>query len=149
MNINDAHEWIKRIENLPNTKSAIEDAVIGVINRYYSELIEIERLEAVIVSSEDFDYSVLDIHLKSKTLIHNNYWSNSAEFYQPCSASCHPEHVWEALSDIEIYQNGDDDNQLFIFRGKYTDPSHGLVTKRVYVLKRFDNELKIEHEFYG
>ncbi|WP_435274324.1 hypothetical protein ACMAZF_13510 [Psychrobium sp. nBUS_13] len=149
MNINEALEWVKRIENLPDIYSAIEDAVIAVINSYYLELIEVEKLEAEIISKKEYEERSLDIHMATKRKIHSKYWSNSAGFYQPCSTSSHPDHVWEALSDIEVYQNGDDDNQLFIFRGKYKDPSHGVVTMRVYILKRFWNELKIEHEFYG
>ena len=149
MNINEALDWVKRIENLPDIYSAIEDAVIAVVHSYYSELIEVEKLEAAIISRNDYEDQQLIGHMEKKKEIHERYWSNLAAFYQPCSSSSHPNYIWEALSDIEVYQNGDDDNQLFIFRGKYKDTNQGVVTLRVYVLKQTNNELKIEREFYG
>ena len=149
MNIHDALNMVRRIENLPKIYDQIEKAVCGVVHTYFQEIFEVEKLEAEIMSSPDYSDDDLDSHLKKKAEIHKRYWSNSSRFYQPCSSSIHPEHIWESLCDIEILQNGDDDCPLYIFKANSKDPDNGLITKIGFILKLKEGNLYIEHKFFG
>lgn len=149
MEISDALRLIDRIQNLPEIYGRIERAVFSVIHSYYGEILHVELEEAKIMESDDFKHNELDKFVEAKKLIHSKYWSNLAVFYQPCSSSSQPDHVWSNLSGIEILQNGDNDNSLFIFKAKYTNSETKLVTDRAYLLKLTDGELKIEHTFFG
>ncbi|WP_325892440.1 hypothetical protein [Grimontia sp. NTOU-MAR1] len=149
MDINDALNMIRRLENLPEIYDQIERAVCGVVHSYFQDMLEVERLEAEIMSSSDYNRDELEPHLEKKAEIHKKYWSNSSPFYQPCSSSSSPEHIWECLSDIEILQNGDDDCSLYIFKANLKDPDHGLVSKKAFILKLKEGHLYIGHELFG
>lgn len=149
MDIDDALGMIRRIENLPEIYNRIERAVCAVVHSYYQEMLELEKLDAEIMSSPGYDRSKLDLNLQQKSEIYNKYWCNSSSYYQPCSSSSSPEHLWDCLSEIEILQNGDDENSLYIFKAKSTDPDHGSVTQKAFVLKLVKGDIYIEHEFFG
>ncbi|WP_417526549.1 hypothetical protein [Marinomonas shanghaiensis] len=149
MDLEDAFNLINRIENLPQIYDEIEKAICSVVHSYFQELLEVEEQEAVIMGKENYERSELTPYLNKKSEIHNKYWSNSAKFYQPCSSSSSPEHIWECLSDIEVLQNGDDENNLYIFKAKSKNPDNGLLTNKAFLLKLEDDKLLIEHEFFG
>jgi len=149
MDINDALNMIRRIENLPEFYDQTEQAVCAVVHSYFQEILAVEKLEAEIMSSPDYNRDDLDPHLEKKAEIRKKYWSNPPQFYHPCSSSSSPEHLWECISDIEVLQNGDDENSLYIFRANSKDPDHGLVTKKAFILKLKEDHLYTEHELFG
>jgi hypothetical protein len=149
MEINDALKLIQRLENLPEIYDQIERAVCGVMQSYYTEMLEVEIAEAAVMANESYEHDELTPFLESKRLIHEKYWSNLSGFYRPCSSSSEPEHVWNNLLDIEVIQNGDENNSLFIFKANYRDPDINVTTVRAYLLKLKDESLKIEHLFFG
>ena len=114
MEIREALSLIDRLQNLPDLYDRIEVAVCGLVHRYYDELYEVEKIEAEIIDAVGFRDERLSALLNKKVEIHEKYWSNKSPFYKPCSAGNSPEHVWDTLADIEILQNGDDDNSLYI-----------------------------------
>jgi hypothetical protein len=146
MNIIEAMNMIRRLKSLPDIYLAADKAVIHTVHDYFNEMYEIElRYKSALENGEDI-FSAMSISIDEKTVIHKKYWSNFALFYVPCSASSDPEHKWNLLSNIEIFRNEDDDNQLFIFSAKYPSP-FGSATNRIYVLKAVDGVLKFEHKF--
>ena len=149
MEISDALKIIDRINHLPEIYEQIEKAVLAVMYSYYNEILTVELDEAKIMNGDEYGNEDLNPLIGQKKLIHAKYWSNLAGFYQPCSSSSEPEHVWSNLSEIEILQNGDDDNPLFIFKAKYTDQDFNLTTNRAYLLRLSGTLLKIEHTFFG
>lgn len=149
MDLKDALRLVERLENLPELHERIERAVCAVVHSYFQEMLEVEKLEAKIMEATDRDYDALDPLLEQKEEIHKKYWSNPSEFYLPCSASSHPEHLWDGLSNIEVLQNGDDDYPLFVFKADSKDPTHGLITKKAFILRLDDGHLRIEHELFG
>ncbi len=149
MEISEAFKLIQRLENLPEIYDQIETAVCAVVQSYYSEMLVVEQAEAAIMTKEKYSYDELAPLLRRKTLIHEKYWSNPSDFYRPCSSSSEPDHVWKNLVGIEVLQNGDEDNSIFIFKASYVDPTINLTTARAYLLKLKDSSLKIEHLFFG
>ncbi|MFC3153478.1 hypothetical protein ACFOEK_20730 [Litoribrevibacter euphylliae] len=149
MEISDALKLIDRINNLPEIYDQIERAVIATMHSYYSEILNIEMEEAKIMEGEDYNHDELAPLIENKKSIHEKYWSNPAGFYQPCSSSSSPDHIWNNLSSIEILQNGDDELPLFLFKANYTDQDINLTTNRAYLLKLRGTQLKIEHTFFG
>jgi hypothetical protein len=149
MEINEALKLVQRLENLPEIYDQIERAVCAVMQSYYSEVLEVELTEAAIMTKENYSYDELRPLLERKKLIHEKYWSNSSAFYRPCSSSSEPDHVWNNLASIEVLQNGDENDSLFIFKASYIDPTISLTTERAYLLKLKDSSLKIEHLFFG
>lgn len=146
MDIIEAMNMMRRFESLPEIYLAADKAVIQTVHAYFAELYETEVRDKLAMESGN-DYSdYMSESIKEKTAIHKKYWSNPALFYVPCSISSDPRHDWKLLSNIEIFRNDDDDNQLFIFSAKYPY-STGTPSNRVYVLKAVDGALKFEHEF--
>ena len=149
MEISDALKMIDRINYLPEIYGQMEKAVLATMYSYYNEILTAELNEAKIMSSGEYNDNDLDHSIEQKKLIHAKYWSNLAGFYQPCSSSSEPDHVWSNFSEIEILQNGDEGNSLFIFKAKYTDQDFNLTTNRAYLLRLSGTLLKIEHTFFG
>ena len=149
MEINDALKLIQRLENLPEIYDQMERAVCAVMKNYYSEILEVELSEATIMANENHRHDELTPFIERKKAIHAKYWSNNSAFYQPCSSSSEPEHIWNNLIDIEVLQNVDDNNLLFMFKANYKDPAINLTTARAYLLKVNKSSLKIEHLFFG
>ena len=149
MEISEALSLIDRLQNLPDLYDRVEAAVCGVVHRYYDELFEVEKIEAEIIDSVGFDDERLPVLLKKKSAIHEKYWSNKSSYYKPCSAGNTPDHVWNSLAAIEILQNGDDENSLYIFKAKKLRGDGSLGVSVSFILKLVDNQLFIEHEFFG
>ncbi len=149
MELSKALRLIDRIKNLPEIHDQIERAVLAVIYSYYEEILHVELEEANIMAHEDLGRHDLDKLISAKKIIHEKYWSNLASFYQPCSSSSQPDHIWSNFSDIKIFQNGDDENSLFLFTAKYTNSGVNTTSSRAYLLKLNEGKLKIEHTFFG
>jgi len=149
MEISDALKMIDRINHLPEIYDQIEKAVLAVMYSYYNEILTVELDEAKVMNTDEYDEKDLSHLIEQKKQIHAKYWSNLAGFYQPCSSSSEPDHVWSNFSEMEILQNGDDENSLFIFKAKYTDQEFNLTTNRAYLLRLSGTLLKIEHTFFG
>ncbi|MDH0036841.1 hypothetical protein [Pseudomonas sp. GD04019] len=149
MEISDALKMIDRINHLPEIYDQIEKSVLAVIYSYYNEILTVELDEAVIMNDDEYDDEELSRLIEQKKLIHAKYWSNLAGFYQSCSSSSEPDHVWSNFSEIEILQNGDEGNSLFLFKAKYKDQDSNLTTNRAYLLRLNGALLKIEHTFFG
>jgi hypothetical protein len=149
MEVSEALSLISRLKNLPDLYDRIEVAVCGLIHRYYDELFELEKSEAEIIDSVGFDDDRLPALLSRKSEIHEKYWSNKSIFYKPCSAGNTPDHVWDSLTNIEVLQNGDDDNSLYIFKARKLRPDGSLGTSVAFILKLVEDQLFIEHQFFG
>ncbi|WP_394233361.1 hypothetical protein [Pseudomonas anguilliseptica] len=149
MEIRDALNLIHRIENLPEIYNKIEMAVCSVIHSYFDEMLNIEKKESAIMEREDYRSDELSPFLDQKRSIHDKYWSNPSAYYRPCSSSSEPRHVWAYLCDIEVLQNGDDENSLFIFKANYKKPDSSTKIVKAFILKISGSSLKIEHEFFG
>lgn len=149
MEIRDALNLINRIENLPEIYNKIEMAVCAVIHSYFDEMLEVEKKESVVMERGDYDSDELNLFLDQKKSIHDKYWSNQSIYYRPCSSSSEPRHVWAYLCDIEVLQNGDDENSLFIFKANYKKSESSTKIIKAFILKASGSSLKIEHEFFG
>lgn len=149
MEIRDALNLIHRIENLPEIYNKIEMAVCSVIHSYFDEMLEVEKKESAVMGREDYSSDEMNSFLDQKRSIHDKYWSNHSAYYQPCSSSSEPRHVWAYLCDIEVLQNGDDENSLFIFKANYKKPDSSTKIAKAFILKESGSSLKIEHEFFG
>ena len=149
MEISDALKMIDRINHLPEIYDQLEKVALAVIHSYYNEILTAELEEAKTMNGDQYDNEDLGRLIEQKKLIHAKYWSNPAGFYQPCSSSSEPDHVWSNFSEIEILQNGDEENSLFIFKAKYTDQDFNLTTNRAYILRLNGTLMKIEHAFFG
>ncbi len=153
MKIDDALKLIDRINNLPNLYDEIDQAVAGTIYSYFEELVAIERKEKKILENETIlgKFISEDPHkyLNNKIKIHEKYWSNKSKYYQPLSAGTDLEHDWSRIHGIEILQTGDDDCPQFLFCASYKLDYSDDSNKKAYLLKLIDNQLKIEHEFFG
>ncbi|HHG3492848.1 TPA: hypothetical protein ACPVZI_004475 [Vibrio parahaemolyticus] len=149
MEIQEALKLVNRLQNLTDIYDSIEKAVCCTIHSYYDEMYRIEVQEAEIVINEGFRSPSLDSLKVDKNEVHKKYWSNASSFYQPCSTSSEPEHVWDSLTNIEILQNGDDYNSLYIFKANKLRDDGSLGVSVAFLLKLTDNELFIEHEFFG
>ncbi|WAJ38469.1 hypothetical protein OU800_04315 [Pseudomonas sp. GOM7] len=149
MEIRDALNLIHRIENLPEIYNKIEMAVYSVIHSYFDEMLEVEKKESAIMEREDYSFDELSSFLDQKRSIHDKYWSNPSEYYRPCSSSSEPRHVWAYLCDIEVLQNGDDENSLFIFKANYKKTGDSTKVVKAFILRVSGSSLKIEHEFFG
>ena len=149
MEVSEALSLIDRLKNLPDLYDRIEAAVCGLVHRYYDELFEVEKLEAEIIDSVGFDNDRLPALLNRKSEIHEKYWSNKSPYYQPCSAGNTPGHVWDSLANIEVLQNGDDENSLYIFKARKLCPDGSQGTSVAFILKLVEDQLFIDHEFFG
>ncbi|MDH0097251.1 hypothetical protein L1F06_016085 [Ectopseudomonas hydrolytica] len=149
MEIRDALNLIHRIENLPEIYNKIEMAVCSVIHSYFDEMLEVEKKESAVMGRENYSSDELNSFLDQKRSIYDKYWSNHSAYYQPCSSSSEPRHVWAHLCDIEVLQNGDDENPLFIFKANYKKPDSSTKIAKAFILKESGSSLKIEHEFFG
>lgn len=149
MKVSEALDLIDRLKNLPDLYDRIEVAVCGLVHRYYDELYEVEKLEAEIIDAVGFDDDRLPALLSRKSEIHEKYWSNKAPYYKPCSVGNTPDHVWGLLTNIKILQNGNDENSLYIFKAIKLRPDGSLGTSVAFILKLVEDQLFIEHEFFG
>jgi hypothetical protein len=148
MDLIESLNMVRRIENLPEINDRLDKAIIYAVYEYYRELFELEELEGEFSTGTDLDFEKLDKHLKDKEVIHQKFWCNQSPFYEPNSISSTPQHSWKYVSDIEVMRNGDDENNLFIFKAKYDEPSHPVAAQRAYLLKAVGESFKIEHAFF-
>lgn len=146
MNIIDAMNMVRRLESLPEIYLAADKAVIQTVHAYFAEMYETELRDKAFFESGENVLDYMSISIDEKIVIHKKYWSNSALFYVPCSTSSDPAHNWNLLTNVEIFRNDNDDNQLFIFSAKYPFPS-GTASNRVYVLRLINGVLMFEHKF--
>ncbi len=146
MNIIEAMNIMRRLNSLPEIYLSLDKAVIQTVHAYFAEMYEIELRDKSFIESGREDSGYLSKSVAEKVVIHERYWSNPAQFYVPCSISGDPRHNWELISDVEIFRNDDDENQLFIFAAKYPYPMGGL-SSRVYMLRLLNEQLKFEHKF--
>ncbi|PMJ92676.1 hypothetical protein [Vibrio sp. 10N.261.55.A7] len=149
MEIQEALQFVDRLQNLTGIYDSIEKAVCCTVHSYYDEMYQIEAKEADIVEQKGFRSASLDLLRINKRKVHNKYWSNKANFYQPCSTSSEPSHVWNSLVNIEVLQNGDDNNSLYIFKAQKQRDDGSLGVSVGFLLQLTDNQLFIEHEFFG
>ncbi len=149
MEIRDALNLIHRIENLPEIYNKIELAVCAVIHSYFDEMLEVEEKESAVMEREDYNSDELNLFIDQKRSVHDKYWSSQSIYYRPCSSSSEPKHVWAYLCDIEVLQNGDDENSLFIFKANYKKSETSTKIIKAFILKISGSSLKIEHEFFG
>jgi hypothetical protein len=149
MEVSEALKLIDRLNNLPEIYDRVETAVCGIVHRYYSEMYAVEVAEAEIINKTGFGAEKLSSLLDKKRDIHKKYWSNQSSFYTPCSAGSDPERIWETLTNIEVLQNGDAENSLYIFSAKQLSEDGSLGVSVAFQIKLIDGELFIEHEFFG
>ena len=149
MEVNEALKLIDRLNNLSEIYGRIETAVCGLVHRYYTEVYEIEMIEAGIITKSGFGGEQLASLLDKKKDVHKRYWSNQSSFYTPCSAGNEPEHVWGTLTNIEVFQNGDDVEPLYFFNAKKLREDGSLGGSVAFLIRILDGELFIEHEFFG
>ena len=153
MKIIDALKFIERVDNLPLLHNEVCNAVVGFIYSYFEDLVQIERKEQVIqkhnISVDRSERLDSFKYLDDKKDIHKRYWSNSEVFYIPCSSSSELDHDWTRIKNIEVLQTGNDDNPQFFFCSNYQNSKRDSFAKKAFLLRLQNNELKIEHEFYG
>ena len=70
MDINDVLSITRRLENLPEIYDQIERAVYAVVHSYFQDMLNVEKLEAEIMSSPDRDSDELDSHIERMVEIH-------------------------------------------------------------------------------
>ncbi len=146
MDIIEAMNMVRRIENLSEICQASDKAVIRTVHEYFSELHAIEKNDEVYFQAESRDENYVPNSIANKIAIHKRYWANPSIFYEPCSLSSMPRYDWNKVTEVQIQRNDDDENQLFLFIAKYSMSETALMN-RTYLLKQYDQTLLIEHEF--
>lgn len=146
MDIIEAMNMVRRIENLSEIHQASDKAVIRTVHRYFYELHEIEKNDEAYFQSESHDKDYALTSIENRKVIHKRFWANHSVFYEPCSLSSMHWYDWDKVAQVEIQRNDDDENQLFLFIAKY-NMSDTAIMNRTYLLKQYDKALLIEHEF--
>jgi len=140
-------DMFSRIQSKAYAPESIEDLISRRMKSYFSEnfAVEQEYLEKDKAGDREF----FTVSIDKKVVIHHKYWSNSDEFYIPCSMSSDPKFDWERVKDIEILRSEDDKNTQYLFVYRYAKRfPDDQERKYAYVLKAIENNLMIEGHFY-
>ena len=147
MDIIEATNMMRRLECLPDIHKAEDVAIIRTLHAYFNELYAIELQDKAYADKGVEDEAYEQQSLDKKTEVHEKYWSNQSEFYQPCTIMNQPRHNWDHISHISILRNNDEENELFIFTAKYRESKGKSASNIGYLLAFVDDQLMIEHKF--
>ena len=151
MKIKDVLNIFDRLVELPQMNSDLENAIVCLMKLYFSEMQEIEleydRIRKELGLYSDEASAEMKKLIEKKLKLHKKFWSNQERYYQPLSlGTCN--YTWSGFQEIEVLQNGDDNNQLFLFKAKYIDKKNGNNENIAYLLKLTKSSLSIEHCFF-
>ena len=83
------------------------------------------------------------IDLKRK--IFEKYWHNHEAYYQPCSGGNSANFDWVKVSNIKLYEKGDDFQQLYLISITYKGIFEDI---KLYIIEYKDGRLGIQQEFF-
>jgi len=87
----------------------------------------------------------MDYTIDLKRKIFDKYWHNHESYYQPCSMSGDAHFDWEKVSDIKVYEKGDDFQQLYLVSITYQWVFKDI---KIYMIEYKDGKLGIQQEFF-
>lgn len=132
---------VDRITNGDEIQQNKEQIITDFLKSYYADMYEVEKLH-IGDKYKNADMSYL-IDLKRK--IFEKYWHNHESYYQPCSGGNHAYFDWEQVSNIKLYEKGDDFQQLYIISITY---KHIFEDIKLYIIEYKDGRLGIQQEFF-
>ncbi len=144
-----AFEMMDSLNSVVSRAEGKKELVYQFMKNYFNAMYEIEIRIAEEMKKEDKNGKLMDKLLDEKIDMFNQYWlqddKQRVKFYKPCSWSGDPEHDWARVSDIEIFETGDDVKSQFLFVYKY---SGFFESKYVYSTVFRDNRLLIVDSYF-
>ena len=130
-----------RISNAEVIQQDKEKILTDFLKAYYSDMYEIEKLHL----GDEFDKADKKSCINFKRKIFEKYWHNHESYYQPCSMGGAAHFDWEKVSDIKLYEKGDDFQQLYLVSITYQWVFKDI---KIYMIEYKDGKLGIQQEFF-
>ncbi|MHA3890655.1 hypothetical protein [Acinetobacter sp. GXMZU3951] len=132
---------VNRITNGDAIRQNKEEIITNFLKSYYTDMYEVEKLHI----GDKYESANIDFLIDLKRKIFEKYWHNHEKYYQPCSGGSSAHFDWEKVSDIKLYEKGDDFQQLYLisitYKGIFDD-------SKLYIIEYKDGRLGIQHEFF-
>ncbi|QDK97305.1 hypothetical protein FM020_05140 [Acinetobacter tandoii] len=130
-----------RISNAKAIQQNKERILTDFLKAYYSDMYEIEKLHL----GDKFDKADKKSCINFKRKIFEKYWHNHESYYEPCSCGDSASFDWEKVSDIKLYEKGDDFQQLYLISITYKSI---FDDSKLYIIEYKDGRLGIQHQFF-
>lgn len=132
---------VDRIKNGDEIQQNKEKILTEFLKAYYDDMYEVEKLHI----GDKFENANMDYILNLKRNIFEKYWHNHESYYQPCSMGGSAYFDWGKVSDIKLYEKGDDFQQLYLISIAYQGIFNDI---KIYMIEYKDGRLGIQQEFF-
>lgn len=132
---------VDRITNAEAIRQYKEQIITDFLKSYYADMYEVEKLHI----GDKFENADMDYIIDLKRKIFEKYWHNHESYYQPCSMGGAAHFDWEKVSDIKLYEKGDDFQQLYLISITYQGIFKDI---KIYMIEYKDGKLGIQQEFF-
>lgn len=151
MKLTDMFNMMQRLRAGPVELSAEDQGIVGLMEKYFSEMYEIEKEDEGKAGRRESSEAMLkrlDASIKRQKEVHARYWCNNSPFYEPSSTTTDPDHDWKRVTSIKVLRNGDDNGPLFLFVFGYMDTNIKESRLHCYGIRVVGGEPKIEHLYH-
>lgn len=132
---------VDRITNGDVIRQNKEEIITNFLKSYYADMYEVEKLHI----GDKYENADMNYLIDLKRKIFEKYWHNHEAYYQPCSGGNSANFDWVKVSNIKLYEKGDDFQQLYLISITYKGIFEDI---KLYIIEYKDGRLGIQQEFF-
>ncbi|HEO1828388.1 TPA: hypothetical protein VAM16_003672 [Acinetobacter baumannii] len=132
---------VDRITNAEAIRQHKEQIITDFLKSYYADMYEVEKMHI----GDKYENADMDYLIDLKRKVFEKYWHNHEAYYQPCSVGNSAHFDWKKVSDIKLYEKGDDFQQLYVISITYQGIFKDI---KIYMIEYKDGKLGIQQEFF-